>query len=150
MSDVKLPKVDRKPKPETKPETKPQGRRRSKGGTKPGSLRKGNLKFSGDAKYKELKNKMKSGEDFIKKNKVINPEIVDKIPKGTREINPKGDIIKPPGGKGGALSIGGALSKAPLRTAGLAALGTQLPRLRGKLKIPGLKGGKAIQVSAKS
>ena len=40
MKDVELPKVDRKPKPESKPETKPEGRRRSKGGTKTGSLRK--------------------------------------------------------------------------------------------------------------
>ena len=148
MSDVKLPNFDRKPKPESKPEskpeTKPEGRRRSKGGTKTGSLRKGNLKFSGDAKYQELKNKMKSGENIIKKNRAIDPIVVD-----DKDVPDKikGKITK--GGKGGALSIGGALSKAPLRTAGLAALGTQLPKLGRKLKgIPGVRGGKAIRVSA--
>ena len=59
----------------------------------------------------------------------------------------KGTITK--GGKGGALSIGGALAKSPLKTLGLTALGTQLPKLKGKLKgVPGVKGGKAIRVSA--
>ena len=120
MKDVELPKVPQKER-----------------------MKQGFDKNKENIKSKRGKSKT-SGENLIKQNRVINPEVVtdkqvpDKI---------KGKITK--GGKGGALSIGGALSKAPLRTAGLAALGTQLPKLKGKLKgIPGVKGGKAIRVSA--
>ena len=120
MKDVELPKVPQKER-----------------------MKQGFDKNKENIKSKRGKSKT-SGENLIKQNRVINPEVVtdkqvpDKI---------KGKITK--GGKGGALSIGGALSKAPLRTAGLAALGTQLPKLKGRLKgVPGVKGGKAIRVSA--
>ena len=57
------------------------------------------------------------------------------------------DKIKSTGG--GKLALAGALSKAPLRTSALTALGTQLPKLKGKFKgLQGVKGGKAIQVRA--
>ena len=122
MKDVELPKV-------------PQKERMQQAFDK----NKENIK----SKRGKPKNTTSSGENIIKKNRAIDPIVVD-----DKDVPDKikGKITK--GGKGGALSIGGALSKAPLRTAGLAALGTQLPRLRGKLKIPGVKGGKAIRVSA--
>ena len=123
MKDVELPKV-------------PQKERMKQGFDK----NKENIK----SKRGKSKNTTPSGENIIKKNRVIEPEIVtdkqvpDKL---------KGTITK--GGKGGALSIGGALAKSPLKTLGLTALGTQLPKLKGKLKgVPGVKGGKAIRVSA--
>ena len=123
MKDVELPKV-------------PQKERMKQGFDK----NKENIK----SKRGKSKNTTSSGENIIKKNRAINPEIVSdkQVPDKL-----KGAITK--GGKGGALSIGGALSKAPLRTAGLAALGTQLPKLKGRLKgVPGVRGGKAIRVSA--
>ena len=123
MKDVELPKV-------------PQKERMKQGFDK----NKENIKN----KRGKSKNTTSSGENIIKKNRGIDPEIItdkqvpDKL---------KGTITK--GGKGGALTVGGALATAPLKTLGLTALGTQLPKLKGKLKgMKGVKGGKAIRVSA--
>ena len=123
MKDVELPKV-------------PQKERMKQGFDK----NKENIK----SKRGKPKNTTSSGENIIKKNRVIEPEIVtdtqvpDKV---------KGAITK--GGKGGALTVGGALAKSPLKTLGLTALGSQIPKLKGKLKgMKGVKGGKAIRVSA--
>ena len=123
MKDVELPKV-------------PQKERMKQGFDQ----NKENIK----SKRGKPKNTTSSGENIIKKNRVIEPEIVtdtqvpDKL---------KGAITK--GGKGGALTVGGALASSPLKTLGLTALGTQLPKLKGKLKgMKGVKGGKAIRVSA--
>ena len=72
-----------------------------------------------------------------------NTEVVTTTPFDNGKITTTG------GGKGGKLSLAGALSKAPLRTSALTALGTQLPKLKGKFKgLQGVKGGKAIQVRA--
>ena len=120
MKDVELPKVPQKER-----------------------MKQGFDKNKENIKSKRGKSKT-SGEDFIKKNKVINPEIVSdkQVPDKL-----KGAITK--GGKGGALTVGGALASSPLKTLGLTALGTQLPKLKGKLKgMKGVKGGKAIRVSA--
>jgi hypothetical protein len=120
MKDVELPKVPQKER-----------------------MKQGFDKNKENIKSKRGKSKT-SGEDFIKKNKVINPEIVSdkQVPDKL-----KGAITK--GGKGGALTVGGALASSPLKTLGLTALGTQLPKLKGRLKgMKGVKGGKAIRVSA--
>ena len=73
-----------------------------------------------------------------------NTEVVTTTPFDNDKITTTG------GGKGGKLSLAGALRKAPLRTTALSALGTQLPKLGRRLPkgLQGVKGGKAIQVRA--
>ena len=73
-----------------------------------------------------------------------NTEVVTTTPFDNDKITTTG------GGKGGKLSLAGALAKAPLRTTALSALGTQLPKLGRRLPkgLQGVKGGKAIQVRA--